>query len=338
MAEEPTSAESQVQHEESDFGKDFDEAFSELEGSEPEDQEPEEETDEPEQRDVDDTLPGRETLVAEGAAEEPEEERDEESKEPDERYEKALLALRYSGVPSSIIKNASRDELIAWGTQAAERRAKTEAALEERAKRIRELEDGAKAPAESAKPAAVDWSPHLKALAETLGLDPEAAKQAFVPVLDAVAQQVRTEFDGRFSKHEQTIQETRAAEGRRQISEQVRRLAGTFPKLRTDQGLIEKLNAKALALWKTGQYETAEAVYDDASRLVDLGHTTAISGKRRNGSAPPPEGRVEDRTENSEDAFMRALERVEAGDARGARRFGSQVTWGPGGRRQRTRE
>jgi hypothetical protein len=249
--------------------------------------------------------------------------------EAGDTYERALLALRYAHGKSAdyIIKNASREELIALGTEAAARRAKTEAALEERATRIRELEEGTKAPAEPAKAAAVDWTPHLKALADTLGLDPEAAKQAFGPMLDAVAQQVRSEFDGRLSKSEQAGQEARAAEGRRQIGEQVRRLSEAHPKLKTDQDLVTKLNGKALALWKSGEYSDPASVYDDAAKIV-LGASTAhLAAKRRNGSAPPPEGRVEDRTESSEDAFLKTLERVEAGDLRGARRVGSQVSW-----------
>jgi len=262
----------------------------------------------------------------------------------DDAYEKALLALRYThgDGASLIIKNASREELIALGTQAADRRAKTEAALEERAQRIRELEAGTKAPAEPAKKAgAVDWTPHLKALADKLGYDPDVVKEAFVPVLDAVAQSVRAEFDGRLSKTEQTAQEAAAADGRRQIGEQVRRLSDAHPKLKSDQDLVSKLNTKALHLWKSGMdeagnqaaYASVADCYDDAAKLVLGAPTGHLAAKRRNGSAPPPEGRVEDRTENSDDAFMKAMERVEAGDTRGARRFGSKVFLGPADRR-----
>jgi len=242
-----------------------------------------------------------------------------------EAYEKALLALRYSGVPSAIIKNASREELIAWGTEAADRRAKTEAALEERATRIRELEEGQKAPAAApAKAAAPDWTPHLKALADTLGLDSEAATKAFGPVLDAVASTVRAEFEGRLSPIERATQDANAAEGRRQISEQVRRLAVDHPKLKTDQDLVQKLNAKALALWKSGEYRDAESVYDDASKLVLGAPTANLAAKRRNGSAAPPEGRMHEAMESSDEALLTAMDRSESGDSRGARRAGSQ--------------
>lgn len=243
----------------------------------------------------------------------------------DEAYEKALLALRYSGVPSAVTKNLSRDELIAWGNQAADRRAKTEAALEERATRIRELEEGQKAPAAApAKAAAPDWTPHLKALADTLGLDSEAATKAFGPVLDAVASTVRAEFEGRLSPIERATQDANAAEGRRQISEQVRRLAVDHPKLKTDQDLVQKLNAKALALWKSGEYRDAESVYDDASKLVLGAPTANLAAKRRNGSAAPPEGRMHEAMESSDEALLTAMDRSESGDSRGARRAGSQ--------------
>jgi hypothetical protein len=280
--------------------------------------------------DGDDAPAERDEPRAEGAPAE----KDEAAPASDEEYEKALLALRYSGVPSAAIKNASRDELIAWGTEAAARRAKTEAALEERAKRIRELEEGQKAPAEPAKkPATVDWSPHLKALGEKLGLTPEEMTEAFAPALDAVAQQVRSEFDGRFSTHEKTLQEARAAEGRRQISEQVRRLADPYPKLKSDEALVEKLNSKVIALWKSGEYQDAESVYDDAAKLVLGAPTKDLSAKRRNGASAPPEGRT-DLEDGSEDPFMAALDRVEAGDLRGARRVGSKMSWGPPERRR----
>lgn len=247
--------------------------------------------------------------------------------EDDEAYERALLSLRYAHgkAAEKVIKNSSRDELIALGAEAADRRAKTEAALEERAVRIRELEGQTKAPAAQAKPAA-DWTPHLKALAEQHGLDPEAASKAYVPLLDAVVSTMRAEFEGRLAPMEKVAQEQLASEGRRQISEQVQRLSAEYPKLKTDQDLVLKLNGKALALWKSGEYHDARSVYDDAERLVLAGHipTAGLATKRRNGSAPPPEGRVHDAMETSDEALLTAMERSEAGDSRGARRAGSQ--------------
>lgn len=260
----------------------------------------------------------------------------------DEAYERALLELRYHHGKAAdiIIKNASREELIALGTEAADRRASQRAALEERAEKIRKLEAATTAPVAPAKPAPTDWSPHLKILAEKLGLDLEDAKAAFGPMLDAVAQQTRTEVEGRISNAEKASQESAAAEGRRQMSEQVQRLSETYPRLKSDEKLIAALNSKALTLAKAARdegtpYRSAQALYDDAERLVLAGKvsTAALGAKRRNGSAPPPEGRVHDGPIDSDDAWQQAVDAAERGDKRGVARAAAHVSFAPPGRR-----
>jgi len=249
--------------------------------------------------------------------------------EPDEAMERALLALRYSGVPSEIIKTTPRDQLIAWGTEAAARRAKTEAALEERATELRELKERTtKAPDAQASPAAApDWSPHLKALAETLGLEPEAAKAAFGPVLDAVYKQATGALEGRVSQTEATAAQVAREQGQRTISEQMRRLEATYPNagLAKDPDLRSKVQEKALALYKTGEYGDADSIFNDAAAILRLSERGVPAEKRRNGVSSSQTERPRAGDLSEDDGFLAAMDRVEAGDLRGAYDIGSRI-------------
>ncbi len=210
-----------------------------------------------------------------GAAEDDEEKAD----ELDDAYA-TLLGLPKAHRPLlSDLKNMPRAKLIAWAKRVEEATEAKDATPP--AGRGRDATGSAKGAASSESDAATARAAYRARIAEKLGLDEDAAEVLMEPYDTMETLRAEQQADKAAA---------REREGRATIDAEVRRLSATHPELKTDKALAEKLVAKATALVKTGEYQDARDVFNDAAKLV-LGpkKRTDLPELRRRGSSPSPE-------------------------------------------------
>ncbi len=244
---------------------------------------------------AEEALPAEEEAPADETAEEP---AAEEKPEKAGKLERALKALRLDGIPSEVIKTTPQDKLIAWGEKAAKRQAKVGASFAQKANQIRELESKLQETTKSAEPGVptelLDLSKELDTFAEELSVGKEEARKALKPVLDAAARGIMKAVEAKFAPLEQKVAKTQQDAVARMISGNLARLAKDYPEIEGNEELRDALLTKVDTLARSGGYEDADAVFDDAALLIfkDTPRQRAdLKAKRMNGRSAPPERR-----------------------------------------------
>lgn len=211
--------------------------------------------------------PGSKTKPAEKATEDP--------------REGATKALRLAGYPQAAIDAADDATLAQWAEESKERERGRNQTLEERASRIKELEDrldGHRQPkdegkaTETAEPssdvptAGPDLAKAFETLTETLGKDESAALEALIrPLIEHMDTQAAELKQLRGSV--QTQEQRAASESQRKLAAVREKLGERFPGL-SDADTWDRVGRKMTALATDPDYGSIDNMEEALTRLI----------------------------------------------------------------------
>lgn len=239
-----------------------------------------------------------------------EQEQTSEGPSKDDALDAVVNGLLKAGVPASVIKNASRADLVRWGEKQAKREADIQSAFQERADLKKKLDDLSKqTPAKTSEPSSgvptekADLSEVVKVWNEAVGLDMDKPLAALT---DGIAAHVLRQIESKYAERLGNLDLAGAATQEMVLEGARAQLRERFPELDDDTKVGPVLEKMAI-LGKAGAYADAPTVrarikglMEDACALVfksqpaEDGKKKAISSARNNGqpilrssNAPP---------------------------------------------------
>ena len=247
------------------------------------------------------------------------------SVEDEAAYEDALRALRRAKTPDGVVRNLSREEVLAWGGSLAQIQRDTDGKITE-LQQLRSRgtetdtekpESGAThAPSTEATAQADLTEVHTK-LSEILGLDEEGGavlKQGLEALVKPLA--------ARLDAFDQRTQSRDAAIARLMLRAEGSELVDRFPQLK-DRQKFEKVSDRALKLAKTGEYDSLSSALEDAATLefrdeiVQTRVTEAekkAAAKQRGRMSPPSQRPKSSASLSVEERMDAVLAGIDAGE------------------------
>lgn len=257
-----------------------------------------------------------------------------EEKPQDEEFDSAFQVLLAAGVPPSVLKNASKSDLVKWSQKQAKREADIQLAMQERADLKKQLAGPAKQTTDKPEPSsgvptgASDLTAAIKPLVDVYGEDMQKPLEAFAQgLMAAIEAKYAPVIEGLTSS---------AGSGDELLVERAReRLGDRFPKL-ADDSEFEKVMAKTIALAQTGAYREAAptrlgrlmAAMEDASGLIfrdqgepERARKAEVNKSRDQGQPIAKTSRQAPRAQSKDDKSWQAFNLAEDGDEDAARRL-----------------
>lgn len=253
---------------------------------------PEVEDEDQDEDELEDEEDGDEDDELEGSVERAEDDENEGEEKGAEDDEAALehayeVLLRAKRAPFSVLKRTPKATLIAWAESVESEQAEGASASNGHAQRGRETaEAGDQSTDTAAQPKTPSWDAERARLAKAMGVDEETA-EAFKPYHDR-----QEALEKRLNDMDRASVER---EGRRNISNELRRLATPYPELKDNQKKRDKVTEAALTLanglQSRGKTVDVEKVFDQAARMA-LGppKRSDLKHLRRQGFATAPYG------------------------------------------------
>lgn len=257
----------------------------------------------------------------------------------DEEFSAAFQGLLTSGVPASVLKNASRSDLLKWSQKQAKREADIQRAFQDRAELQKKIDEQAKQTTAKPEPSsgmptgAADLkaliAPISEAYGEDLGKSLETYGSKLMEMAVAAVESKHAERIGGLSMHALIAQEL--------LLENTRaRLVERFPKL-SDDSEFGKVIEKTKALAATGAYNETPTIrgqafsaMSDACGLIFGAGSNEDSEKEekksinRSKDAGQPKTKTTTRApgipRNLEERAWRAFNQAEDGNEEAARR------------------